>query len=128
MRRVEKGEIESAVGFSLSGCVTRPFGGAAACGLFLLSRLRAPWISNWTRCLSAACLWARPALFTRAPWLSAAELQTPQRSITLLAADYAPVTALAFGIETNVGRDNASAAPGASRLKLTLCSRVFEKV
>ena len=40
--------------------------------------------------------------------------------LTLLAADFAPVTALAVGLETNVGRRKASAAPSASRLKLSL--------
>ena len=37
--------------------------------------------------------------------------------LTLLAADFAPDTALAVGTETNVGREKASAAPSASRLK-----------
>ena len=38
----------------------------------------------------------------------------------MLAADFAPVPALAVGIENNVGREKASAAPSASRLKLSL--------
>ncbi len=33
--------------------------------------------------------------------------------LTLLAADFAPVTALAFGIEINNDGKSASAAPGA---------------
>ena len=40
--------------------------------------------------------------------------------LTLLTADYAPVPALAVGTERNVGREKASAAPSASRLKLSL--------
>ena len=39
---------------------------------------------------------------------------------TMLAADFAPVPALAVGTERNVGREKASAAPGAPRLKLSL--------
>ena len=39
---------------------------------------------------------------------------------TMLAADFAPVPALAVGVETNVGREKASAAPSATRLKLSL--------
>jgi hypothetical protein len=42
----------------------------------------------------------------------------------MLAADFAPVTALAAVKEENSDKEKASAAPGASRLKLSLA--VFE--
>ena len=44
----------------------------------------------------------------------------------MLAADCAPVTALAVGLETNVGREKASVAPSAPRLKLSLDSEAVK--
>jgi hypothetical protein len=45
----------------------------------------------------------------------------------MLAADFAPVTALAAVKEENSDKEKASAAPGASRLKLSLANGFARK-
>ena len=46
---------------------------------------------------------------------------------TMLTADFAPVPALAVGTERNVGREKASAAPSAPRLKPPLGRQIGER-